>query len=136
MNVNPQIIAKAIYRLFREARDKEEEGAISRFVAQYIARRNLYGILPRVYREIEKIEKHEAGIKEVEVISAHKLPEAQKDTVTNFAAKTLGVGTSKIEPDFKIDKNIIGGLIVKTEDRLIDLSIGGRLRKLEERLRV
>lgn len=65
------------------------------------------------------------------IISAHTLNTTQqKDIVEALKAKT----GSGIEADFIIDKNIIGGLVIKVKDKIIDKSTSGILTQMKNQM--
>ena len=63
----------------------------------------------------------------VEVISALPLSDAEKSSVT----QQLGVS----DVGFSVDPSILGGLVVRTEDRVVDGSVRSNLSELAGRLR-
>lgn len=70
--------------------------------------------------------------KEAEVTSALPLTEAEKKNVTDDVMKTLG-STAKVK--FHIDPNILGGLILRVGDKVIDGSVINQMQTLRESLR-
>jgi F-type H+-transporting ATPase subunit delta len=63
-----------------------------------------------------------------EVTAANALSEAQTKTLTETLKKLAG---AKVTIDFKIDREILGGLIVKLGSKLFDSSLKTKLRRLE-----
>ena len=70
--------------------------------------------------------------KEAEVTSALPLTEAEKKTVTDDVMKKLG---SKAKVSFNVDPNILGGLILRVGDTVIDGSVVNQVESLRESLR-
>ncbi len=73
-----------------------------------------------------------AGVSELtgdkaEVTSALPLTDAEKDA----AAKMLGIR----DVQFKVDPSILGGLVVRVGDRVVDDSVSNRMSALQESLR-
>lgn len=73
-----------------------------------------------------------AGVSELrgdtaEVTSALPLTDAEKES----ARKTLGIQNVQ----FKVDPSILGGLVVRVGDRVVDDSVSNRMSALEESLR-
>jgi len=62
-----------------------------------------------------------------EITSALPLTDAEKQS----AAKTLGIK----DVQFKVDPGILGGLIVRVGDRIVDDSVANRMSALQESLR-
>ncbi len=69
---------------------------------------------------------------EAEVTSALPLTDAEKKTVTNDVMKKLG---SDAKVSFAVDPNILGGLILRVGDQVIDGSVVNQMQSLRESLR-
>ena len=69
---------------------------------------------------------------EAEVTSALPLTETEKKTVTGDVMKKLG---SKAKVNFNVDPNILGGLILRVGDKVIDGSVINQVENLRESLR-
>lgn len=65
-----------------------------------------------------------------EIISALPLTDAEKDTVRNEITSKIGAQTVA----FRVNPDILGGLVVKVGDKLLDGSVSGQLEGLRERL--
>ena len=84
-----------------------------------------------VVLEEQEIEQAEAGALTALVTSALPLTEDEQKVVTSGLAEELGQ-VPAIE--FKVDPAILGGLVLKVGDKVIDGSVGGRLEALRESL--
>ena len=80
-------------------------------------------------------------LKFVEVCSAHTLDKEQKTNLIEKLKILLGpefttskVYYSKINVTFKIDKEILGGFIIKVDSKIIDLSLRGELECLAKQM--
>ena len=73
-----------------------------------------------------------SGAMKARVISALPLTEEEQRIVAESLAIQLGEPPPELE--FSVDPAILGGLILKVGDRLIDGSVAGRLASLQERL--
>ena len=80
-------------------------------------------------------------LKFVEVCSAHSLDKEQKTKLIEKLKILLGpefttskVYYSKINVTFKIDKEILGGFIIKVDSKIIDLSLRGELESLAKQM--
>jgi F-type H+-transporting ATPase subunit b len=84
-----------------------------------------------VVLEEQEIEQVKAGELTTLVTSALPLTEDEQKVVTSGLAEQLGqVPALK----FKIDPAILGGLVIRLGDKVIDGSVAGKLSALEERL--
>jgi F-type H+-transporting ATPase subunit b len=67
-----------------------------------------------------------------EVTSALPLTEAEQETVRKQLAKPLGAGAST---SFRVNPAILGGLVIRVGDKVIDGSVAGKLEGLRQSLR-
>jgi F-type H+-transporting ATPase subunit b len=67
-----------------------------------------------------------------EVTSALPLTPAEQETVKNDIAAKMGGAASVV---FKVDPGILGGLVVRVGDKIVDGSVAGRLEGLRASLR-
>ena len=65
-----------------------------------------------------------------EITSALPLTDAEKDAVRSDITSKVGAQTVA----FRVDPDILGGLIVKVGDKVLDGSVAGQLEGLRERL--
>lgn len=73
-----------------------------------------------------------SGAMKAQVTSALPLTEEEQRIVAESLAVQLGEPPPELE--FSVDPGILGGLVLKVGDRLIDGSVAGRLASLQERL--
>ena len=76
-----------------------------------------------------KLYKNENNIKEVTVTTAIPLDEEMKKELYSFIKKHH---QSKVELIEKVDKNIIGGAVVRMDDNQLDASISTKLKSLKQ----
>lgn len=68
------------------------------------------------------------GIIQVQVISAYELDDSEKKSLHEALGKSTG---KKVEMDVEIDPDILGGIIVKIDDTVLDGSVRHKIRKLK-----
>ena len=68
----------------------------------------------------------------VQICSAHPVPSAEQQALLQRLQSELG-GMASIT--WSVDSNLLGGLTVKTGDRLLDSSVRGALQRLRNELR-
>ena len=78
--------------------------------------------------KFRKINSEKRGDISADVTSANQLSEVEKNNITNQLKNSLGQNLSL---NFDVDKNIIGGLIVKVGSKMIDTSIANKINKLK-----
>lgn len=90
-------------------------------------------VLPVVFREFQHyVEEHQA-ITEVQVISAQPLSTKQQDKIAVAMEKRLA---RKVKLNCSIDSSLIAGVIIRTEDFVIDGSSRGQLTRLANELQL
>jgi F-type H+-transporting ATPase subunit delta len=120
--------AQALYESFQDTKPKDYDTIIENFfqVLQKNGDLNEYEKIIAVYEEYDR---QQRGIKEMEVITAGetKLNKTMVDELNRIAG-------ADIEIKQKIDRNLIGGVVIKVEDTLIDGSIRNHLNNLHDTL--
>lgn len=86
------------------------------------------GLVPQIAAAFERLEREREGRVSAVVTSALPLTEAQKESLRAQLGRRTG---RTVELAERVDPTIMGGLIVRVGDELIDASIVGRLRRLE-----
>lgn len=132
--ISPVTVATTLYKIYSAAKDEWERELAVKTVANFLRSKGALQLAPRVYKEIERVARRAVGIVDAEVITAQKLSDRDMEAAKDKAAKILGKTGKGIEVSFRVDSNILGGMIVRTEEVLIDRSVGGRLKMLEQKL--
>lgn len=83
-------------------------------------------------RRYQELLKRQQGIVGIEVTSAMTLDEASRQRIRRQLEAATG---RKVELRETVDTGIIGGLIVRVGDTIIDSSLQGRLQALRRRMR-
>lgn len=84
----------------------------------------IFGTVQEFIRKYNEVK----GIVKAEVTSAVLLSDENREALARQIARQLD---ATVILSNSVDKNLIGGVIVKVGDRQIDASISGKLRKLE-----
>jgi len=71
------------------------------------------------------------GIRQAEIITARELGEQERRLLMEGAAKLAG---TQVQATFKLDKDILGGTVVRIGSTVYDGSVRGRLERLREAL--
>ena len=98
-----------------------------RVLGEY-GRLGLVGDIERIFNEERS--RHE-GLSEVTVISAFELSAEQQQNISSAMRKRLG---TEVNLSVEIDKELIGGVVIRAGDLLIDASLRGRLTQLGQTL--
>ncbi len=92
-----------------------------------ITAKNKFNEFAEIKNEFENRYNDVKNIKPVDVTSAIELSDDQKNKITDKLRSKLN---KEIIANWKIDSDIIGGLIIKIDDNVINSSLKNRLEKL------
>ena len=93
-----------------------------------IAERKREAVLPEIIRDYKRFLNEKRGIVEVQVTTARALSTDEQETLARQLGKKLN---SQVVLEKTIDPSIMGGVIVRVGDKLIDGSVGRQLKRLE-----
>ena len=85
------------------------------------------GLGPAVARLFEEERRRRAGRSAVEVVSAYPLEPAHVELLAEAVRRRLG---HAITLRTSVDESLIGGVVIRVGDSVIDASLAGRLREL------
>jgi F-type H+-transporting ATPase subunit delta len=88
-------------------------------------------LLPEVLAEYDRLADRASGVVRAEVVSAVPLDRGLEEQITQELAGKLG---GKVETVVKQDPDILGGLLIRIGDRVIDTSVRTRLQQLQAAL--
>jgi len=94
-----------------------------------LAENQRLALLPKISEQFDQLKASQQQSVEVNVTTAFDLGEQQQQKLTQALSSKLG---REVSLTTDVDKSIIGGVIVRTEDMVIDGSIRARLAKLAE----
>jgi F-type H+-transporting ATPase subunit delta len=100
-------------------------------LVQLMLRRGRIDELPRVAAEFGRLDDARQGIVHATATSASELT---PDEVRALTARLEQQTGGRVALDVEVDPSLLGGLIVRVGDRLIDGSVRGRLERLRNQL--
>ncbi len=117
------------FQLAEVCGDELHHGA--RKLVEVLARNKRLHIIGEVREQYESLRAAEEQILDVEVVSAFPLTDEQSATI----ARSLTAKYSKaVNLTSVVDRDLLGGAIIRAGDTVIDGSVRGRLNKLAESL--
>lgn len=128
------ILAAAFWELLRGAKSEEEKTKAAKVFAAYLHTRRLVRSLPKIQNELVIIEQKTKGITAAEVVSATVLANKEKEEVIAALAAFLKKDIAKVDARFAVDDSLIGGLVVRTPEMIIDGTVRTKLEKLKKAL--
>jgi F-type H+-transporting ATPase subunit delta len=108
----------------------EAPASVQRFVLLLLDQRQL-AALPVIAKSLQSEIDAAQGIQAVDAVSAAPLSEAQKKRLTEDLAVRL---KTKVRMTFAVDAALLGGVLARTDNRVLDGSVQGRLTNLREKL--
>ena len=93
-----------------------------------IEKNKRFSNLASIISQFMNINSQKRGDILADITSAGELDDNQKTNITNQLKSILG---DKLSLSFDVDKNIMGGLIVKVGSKMIDTSLANKINKLK-----
>jgi F-type H+-transporting ATPase subunit delta len=87
--------------------------------------------IPGIFRNLEDMYRREEGIKAAVLTSAQPLSDSLIIQVKEILEKEF---SAKVELSQKVDDKLIGGFVLRVEDRQYDASLSTQLKKIREQL--
>lgn len=128
MKFSVQQYAEALYQTLSETKPDDQEKVINNFIKVLGSNGDLH-YYESIISEYEIIDRKINKVREIEVTTANNA-QINSDVVKSLNDAIDG----DIELRQKVDESLIGGVVVKIEDTLIDASIKGQLNKLKHNL--
>ena len=100
-------------------------------VLKVVIENNDINLLKDIAKNFTLLSKQKLNIAFVEVVSSREMNSDQKDDITNSLSELI---KKKIDINFNVDKNLIGGLKIKVDDTLYDSSLQTKLENAKSKL--
>ncbi len=101
----------------------------SRSFVQVLAENRRLQLLPQIYQQFEVLKANREKTVEVSVVSASEISTEQQEKLASALSSKL---ERQVNMQVSVDDSLIGGVVVRAGDTVIDGSIRGRLAKLAE----
>lgn len=130
MRLTPRQYAKTLFEALQETAPKDHDKVLDNF-AGALALNNDIRMFEDIALEYERLEKESKGIRLAEVTSARPLDaESEREIVKRLN----GMANAGVEIRKKVDEKILGGVVIRLDDTLIDASVKGSLEKLRDEI--
>lgn len=129
---SPKLSREQLQTLMLEigADQLDREGAN---LVRLLVRNDRVGLLPEIARQYELLKREHQGVLKVQVRSAYAV-DAEQEQAIAAALK------ARLKRDIEIaaveDPSLLGGIVIRAGDLVIDGSVRGRLQKLASELRI
>ena len=128
------IYAAALWELLRGAQTEDEKASIAKAFAAHLQARRLTGLLPKMQKAFFSLARKKEGIVDAEVVSATVLADTEKERVIGLIAAMVKKDSAKVDARFAVDDSLLGGLVVRTNEMIIDGTVRMKLEKLKKAL--
>lgn len=130
MKYSAKQYAQALMETLERAEIKDENQILDNFV-KVLAENNHLRMFDEISEEFHKLELAKKGLKQAEVITAHPINHESEHGIIQELNKLV---KGNIELKKKIDESLIGGVIIKMDDQMLDASIKNDLEQLKKDL--
>ncbi|MGO2131649.1 MAG: F0F1 ATP synthase subunit delta [Halomonas sp.] len=103
---------------------------VGNFLRQ-VSRQGRLAALPDILEQFETLRAEQEKRMDVTIVSAYPLKDAQQKKLATALAKRLN---REISITTQVDSDLLGGVILRAGDTVIDGSVRGRLNRLQEAL--
>ncbi|OUS39811.1 F0F1 ATP synthase subunit delta ['Osedax' symbiont bacterium Rs2_46_30_T18] len=94
-----------------------------------LAENHRLALIPEIAVQFEQLKANQESNVEIDVTTAYALNEQQQQNLTQALSAKLG---REVALTSTIDKSILGGVVIRTQDLVIDGSVRARIAKLAE----
>ena len=124
------ILAKAVFLSLAEKNKEETKKVVDNFIT-YLQEHKLMSLLPKVMIALRALQNQATDTVGVTVISSQELTD-------NLLKKLSSIMKDRLDKDVildnQLDKEIIGGLLLRYDDKMIDVSIKNKVNQLVKQL--
>ena len=127
----PKQFARALYESLDGKSPSKIKAVIKKFV-ELLAGRSQLTKADKIIKEFIKIWNEKHGIVEAEVVSARELDKETGKLLKNYIIRLSGASAAVVNE--KVDKNILGGVVIKYGDQVLDGSLKMQLEELKDKM--
>ncbi len=120
---NPKFSAAQVADLFVSLSGEAGNAEFAKFIA-VLAENERLGVLPHIHEIYEQFKSADEGVEAAEIVSAYPLEETQLNQLIKEFEAHFG---TRLEPHVTVDPGLIGGVKVAVGDRVLDVSVRGKL---------
>jgi len=129
---NPRVGRDRLAELFREIGGAQFDEPFVNFL-RTLGHYDRFELLPEIAAQFEFLRREAERRVHVHVTSAYPLEQDERDGLVERLKKRFG---REIDLEVEVDNSLIGGVVIRTGDEVIDGSVRGRLEQLGRQLAV
>lgn len=130
MAMNPEVPREDVVSLVTDVAGKHIDQDAKNLVTLLLENRRLI-LMPEISSLYEEYKAEAESSVDAEVISAYKLTKAQADQISAALKAKLG---REINLSSRVDESLVGGMIIRAGDMVIDGSVRGYLASLSSQI--
>src|SRR3989338_1944284 len=130
MSYTAKQYAAALFQAIHDAGPKDQEKILNNFL-EVLQEHNQLVLAPEIEAEFLNYDRESRGVKLAEVASAKPLSREQESQVVKKLNDYVG---SDVELKKKLDEGLIGGVVIRVGDEIIDGSVKRTLQELKAKL--
>ncbi len=127
---SPRIAGEAKGRVLTAALADQVPRTFLRFIQTLVHNRR-QGMIPRIADEYETLLDESLNIVHAKVTVAKPIDDAQREIIAANIAKAVG---RQVVPHFEVDPRILGGVVVRMGDTVMDGSLRRRLASIKRKM--
>lgn len=128
---NPVVDDTARLAILQDVLDRLGVGIITKNTVKLLAERRRLLVLPYLSRALERLSDERAGVVRATVTTAAQLPESYFSKLKEQLEASLG---KKVLLERQLDPSLLGGVVTRIGDRVIDGSLRTRLQRMRQTL--
>lgn len=127
---NPQLTFEQKSEIFNSVCEGNADASSRNFICQ-LAQNKRLSILPEIYALFVALVAEQEKTVDVNIQTAYALSDEQAEKITQALNRRLG---RKVNLQSEIDKRLLGGMIIRAGDMVIDGSIRGKIARLNQQI--
>ena len=127
---SPQVPGERKLKIIDELLD-DSTGELARNLVGLLAARNSVSTIPEIVGHFEQMLDARDGVVRAEVTTAVRLNSNQLDNLTRTLGKVVG---AEVQIEAREDPNVLGGIVARVGDRVIDGSLRTKLQDMKRDL--
>src|SRR3989339_868478 len=131
MKITPKQYAQSLLMSVKDKKEKEIGRVMEKF-AGILASNNALGRDKEIIAEFIKIWNKDKGIADLELTSAHKLDDKTVKALSDYVVELLDA--TRVTVTQTEDKSLLGGVVLKYGDKVLDASLKTALQTLKNEL--
>lgn len=131
VSTDPKISKDDLIGLFAVPLDDAIDGEANNLIRLLLENRRI-GAISAIRQLYEEYRSQSEGVIAAEVVTAYPLSDFEIQSVSELIPKVFGGNSARL--NIFVNASLIGGVVIKVGDRVIDASIRGKLNRLAQRL--